>query len=165
MVACHARKSDVGPVYREVHHGRSCAAETLDAIGHRGVCAKRHECAIAAPDGRLVSQAILYHQVPAVLLRVASHSCEARPAHWRDHYKHVALFHGGQSNIPFGDAQVGVRVFVWIMQVAVETMQLRQGSRVCYPNCATAALCRCRHCGTTRESLENEKPRENLGGV
>ena len=42
----------------------------------------------------------------------AAQTCEARPAHGRDHHKHVALFHGGQSNIPFGDAQVGMRVFV-----------------------------------------------------
>ena len=57
----------------------------------------------------------------------AAQTCEARSAHGRDHHKHVALFHGGQSNIPFGDAQVGMRVFVWIMQVCVERMQLRHG--------------------------------------
>ena len=112
VVACHARESDVGPVYREVHHGRSYAPEMVDAIGHGGVCAQCHERAVAAPDGRLVPEAILHHQVPAVLLRVAGHSCEARPAHGRDHHKHVALFHGGQSNIPFGDAQGRMRVFV-----------------------------------------------------
>ena len=110
VVACHAREADVGPVYREVDHRRACAAEALDAICHGGVGAERHERTVAAPDGRLVPQAILHHQVPAVLLRVAGHAGEARSAHGRDHYKHVALFHDGQSTIPFGRTQGRARM-------------------------------------------------------
>ena len=42
----------------------------------------------------------------------AAQTCEARPAHGRDHHKHVALFHGRKYSI----------ASVWIVQALIEIM-------------------------------------------
>ena len=42
----------------------------------------------------------------------AAQTCEARPAHGRDHHKHVAFFHGRKYSI----------ASVWIVQALIEIM-------------------------------------------
>ena len=89
MVARHTGNGYVGSACGEINDGYASSHEGAYAFAGCFVAAQCGDYSVAVPCEWVVSEAILYHQVPAVFACIARNTAHTGGAHWGDHHKNI----------------------------------------------------------------------------